>query len=387
MSKTTIDKATEAAEHPILLETQAQLDKAQKSWKQSEILGIDTEFVRERTYRADLGLVQISDGETAWLFDPLAIKTSQAMAEVLTDPGIVKVLHSGSEDLEVLLNAMKVIPEPLVDTQIACAMLGQPLQLGYHHAVKWLFDIEIDKDQTRSNWCKRPLHANQLRYAAMDVVLLPEMLRALRTKLEQAGRWGWLEEDVARMQRNARCPVDPDKAYLRFSGIGRMDETTLRVMKYLARWRELTARERNRARGFVISDAGMLRLASARPSSVAEMQAIDDIHPVALSMYGEKLLELISAAASDHSPLIRLNSLDEKQRRQVKEMRKLVVSKSAELKVDPALLASRRELEKLIRAGADGSPLPDRFLGWRKDVITDHLLALSESRKGPQGTE
>ena len=117
------------------------------------------------------------------------------------------------------------------------------------------------------------------------------------------------------------------------------------------------------------------------------MQAIDDIHPVALSMYGEKLLELISAAASDHSPLIRLNSLDEKQRRQVKEMRKLVVSKSAELKVDPALLASRRELEKLIRAGADGSPLPDRFLGWRKDVITDHLLALSESREGLQKTE
>jgi len=376
MSKTTFNKATEAAEHPILLESQAQLDKAQKSWKQCKILGIDTEFVRERTYRADLGLVQISDGETAWLFDPLAIKTSQPLAEVLTDPGIVKVLHSGSEDLEVLLNAMKVIPEPLVDTQIACAMLGQPLQLGYHHAVKWLFDIEIDKDQTRSNWCKRPLHANQLRYAAMDVVLLPEMLRMLKSKLEQADRWGWLEEDVTRMQRNALCPVDPDKAYLRFSGIGRMDETTLRVMKYLASWRELTASERNRARGFVISDAGMLQLARVKPSSVKEMQAIEDIHPVALSMYGERLLELMSAAASDNSPLARLKPLDVRQRRQAKEMRKLVVSMSAELKVDPALLASRRELEKLIRAEADGSALPDRFLGWRKEIITDELLAL-----------
>ena len=381
MSKTTINKATEAAEHPILLETQAQLDKAQKIWNQSKILGIDTEFVRERTYRADLGLVQVSDGETAWLFDPLTIRTYQQLADTLTNPGIVKVLHSGSEDMEVLMNATGVVPTPLVDSQIACAMLGQPLQLGYHHALKWLFDVVIDKDQTRSNWCKRPLNPRQLHYAAMDVVLLPEMLKTLKPRLESAGRWAWLEEDVARMQRNALNQVEPDKAYLRFSGIGRMDDATLRVMKYLARWREETARERNRARGFVISDAAMLQIAREKPASLEQIKANENIHPVAISLYGDILLQLIFEAASDSTTLTRLKPLDDRQRRQLKEMRKVVLYRSSELAVDPALLASRRELEKLLRAEADEGPMPDRFLGWRKEIITDELLAVAGTNR------
>jgi ribonuclease D len=375
MTKTTIHKATDAAEHPILLETPAQLNEAAVSWNKSGILGIDTEFVRERTYRAELGLVQISDGETAWLFDPLAIKDCGPLQSVLRAPAIVKVLHSGSEDLEVLLNAMDVIPEPLVDSQIACAMLGQPLQLGYHHALKWLFDVDIDKDQTRSNWCKRPLHALQLRYAAMDVVLLPEMLRTLQPKLEQAGRWTWLQEDVSRMQRTALSPVDPDKAYQRFAGIGRMDQATLQALKYLARWREKTASDKNRARGFVISDAGMLQLASMKPSSVEQIKAIEDIHPVALSRYGNHLLQVISKAANDLSPVEKLKPLDDRQRRQLKILRSIVQAAAADLEVEPALLASRRELEKLIRAVASGAELPERFTGWRKEIITDALVA------------
>ena len=374
MSKTTINKAIEAAEHPILLESPAQLKEAEETWVKSNILGIDTEFVRERTYRADLGLVQISDGESAWLFDPLAIKTYDPLRRMMKDPRILKLLHSGSEDLEVLLNAIGAIPEPLVDTQIACAMAGQSLQLGYNHALKWLFDVDIKKDQTRSNWCKRPLNERQLHYAAMDVVLLPEMLVQIRSKLLDAGRWSWLEEDVARMRRNALQTIDPENVYLRFSGIGRMNNETLQVLKYLSRWREQVANERNRARGFVISDSAMLQLATTKPSTAMELRAIDDIHPVALSRYEKILLQLIADAAGDRTPVEKFEQLDDRQRLQLKKMRSIVQSRSTELSVDPALLASRKELEKLIRALATGSPVPERFLGWRKEVITDQLL-------------
>jgi ribonuclease D len=376
MSKITIEKAIEAAEHPILLETLAQLEEAEKTWAKSKVLGIDTEFVRERTYRADLGLVQISDGETAWLLDPLAIKSYGPLLRMMQDPGILKLLHSGSEDMEVLFNAVGAVPALLVDTQIACAMMGQSLQLGYHHALKWLFDVDIDKDQTRSNWCKRPLNGLQLRYAAMDVVLLPEMLATLRPRLEQAGRWSWLEEDVARMQRNALAKTNPEKAYLRFSGIGRMDNETLQVLKYLTRWREQTADERNRARGFVISDSAMLQLARTKPSSVTGLGQIDDIHPVALSRYGKTLLQLISDAAGDRTPVEKLEQFGDQQKLQLKNMRNIVQSRAGELAIEPALLASRKELEKLIRATAAGIPIPERFLGWRKEVITDQLIAV-----------
>lgn len=359
-----------------MLETPAQLKEAAKSWSQSQVLGLDTEFVRERTYRADLGLVQVSDGETAWLFDPLAIESAQALVEMLVNPSIIKLLHSGSEDLEVLLNTYGVLPEPLVDTQVACAMLGQPLQMGYHHTVKWMFDVEIDKEQTRSNWLKRPLTPSQLHYAAMDVVLLPEMLLTLQPRLEQLGRWSWLQEDIARMQQIARTPVDPDFAYLRFSGLGRLDDDTLRALKHLSRWREFTASERNRARGFVVSDAAMLQLARSRPSAAEELRSIEGLHPVALSRYGTALLEALSEATSDQQPVEIPEQLDERQRGLLKKMRQIVQQQSTELDIEPALLASRKELEKLIRALATGSPVPERFLGWRKAIVTDQLTSI-----------
>lgn len=377
MSKLKVKKFLDAAEHPILLQSATQLDDAQKAWQNSTVLGIDTEFVRERTYRAELGLVQISDGQTAWLFDPLALKSHGALRRMFENPAILKVLHSGSEDLEVLLNTVGAIPEPLIDTQIACAMQGQSLQLGYHHALKWLFDVEIDKDQTRSNWCKRPLSKRQLHYAAMDVVLLPEMLLELQPKLEAAGRWNWLEEDVARMQRNALTPIDPETVYLRFSGCGRMDQKTLQALKYLARWREGVAIESNRARGFVVSDQALLQLARQRPQTIEEFAQIEGLHPVAASRFRETLLDLIAQAGRDPAPVEKFEQLDEQQRRQLNKMRSIVETRAGELGVEPALLASRKELEKLVRALSLGAPVPERFLGWRKDVVTDRLIAVA----------
>jgi ribonuclease D len=373
---TSLKQALSAGEHPILLESSAQLESAAKQWEEIEVLGIDTEFVRERTYRADLGLVQVSDGQTAWLVDPLANTSLEPLAQLMANPAITKVLHSSSEDLEVLMYVLGQLPEPLVDTQIAAAMLGQPLQLGYHHAVKWLFDIAVDKDQTRSNWCRRPLHARQLRYAAMDVVLLPMMQQELRSLLEDAGRWQWLEEDVARIKRNSLLAVEPEKAYLRFPAASRLDDAGLKALRALASWREKIAKKKNRARGFVISDNGLMQLARLRPGNIEEIREIEDIHPGALARYQDELLQLIADSQSSPAPVEKIEPLRKSQTMQLKAMRRLVNARAQELAVDPALLASRKELEKLIRAAANGEQPPERFLGWRKSVITKDLLPL-----------
>ncbi len=376
LDNTSLTQALTAGEHPILLESATQLSTAAKQWANSKVLGIDTEFVRERTYRADLGLVQVSDGRTAWLIDPLAVGSLEPLAVLMANTAITKILHSSSEDLEVLMNTLGQLPEPLVDTQIASAMLGKPLQLGYHHAVKWLFDIAVDKDQTRSNWCRRPLHSRQLRYAAMDVVLLPMMLQKIRPQLEDAGRWEWLVEDVKRMKRNSLIPVEPEKAYLRFPGIGRMDSQGLQALQALAAWRENTAKRKNRARGFVISDAGLMQLAQRRPASKNEIGEIEEIHPGALARYQDQLLRLITDSKSVKFQVEKIENLSNRQQKQLKAMRSSVNESAQQLGVDPALLASRKELEKLIRAAAAGQPLPERFLGWRKKIITEDLMPL-----------
>ena len=370
-----VKTALSAAEHPILLESAAQLLSAAKQWQNCRTLGIDTEFVRERTYRADLGLVQISDGATAWLVDPVALGSLDPLTELMAQKNITKILHSSSEDLEVLLHVLGVMPEPMVDTQIACAMLGQSLQLGYHHATKWLLGVDIDKDQTRSNWCRRPLNSKQLRYAAMDVVLLPMMLDELQQRLENIGRWEWLEEDVARMKRNSLSPVTPQNAHLRISANGRLDDSTLKVLQVLAAWREEIADSRNRARGFVVSDTGLVKMAQLKPSSPDEIRDIEEIHPGVLRRYQDQLLQLIASARSDNSAVERIEPLGNAQKKQLNRMRQTVKSRAEELDIDPALLASRRELERLIRAVSQQQPLPERFLGWRQQIITRDLLA------------
>jgi ribonuclease D len=376
MPRSIIDQAIEAAKHPNLLESPAQLETAERAWSRSGTLGIDTEFVRERTYRADLGLVQISDGKTAWLWDPLCFEDFAPITRLLENPGIVKVLHSGSEDLEVLRYALGALPEPLVDTQIACAMLGQPLQLSFQGAAKWLFDVDIDKEHTRSNWLQRPLRPGQLEYAAMDVVLLPSILDRLKPRLETAGRWPWLQEDVARMQRGSELSVNVDEAWMRIGGASRLDDEGLRALRELARWREQTAAARNRARGFVVSDAGLMELARSRPVTGAQLRTLEHLHPRALARHEAELLDVIGRASADRTPIERVKPLNDAQHRLLKQMRRLVQQRAGELGVDPALLASRRELEKLIRAQAGEGLVPERFLGWRREAITDELLAI-----------
>ena len=289
----TIDQALRAAEKPILVETAAQFEHAADAWRHEDVLGIDTEFVRERTFRANLGLVQVSDGRTAWLIDPIATRTLAPLNEIFTNRNVTKILHSASEDLEVLLQTAGALPQPMVDTQIACAMLGQPLQLGYQQAVKWLLEVSIDKDQTRSNWCRRPLRTNQLRYAALDVVLLPLMLQKLKPALEEKGRWEWLEEDVTRMQRHSRKPANPEDAYLRFARIGHLEQASLNILQALAEWREKIAIQRNRARGFVVADGALMSIAQTRPSTSTELKAIEGIHPVAFDRYQEVILNIV----------------------------------------------------------------------------------------------
>lgn len=376
MPRTTVNEALEAATRPVLLETQPQLDSAEREWLRTPVLGIDTEFVRERTYRAGLGLVQVSDGATAWLWDPLPFRDPDTIRSLLHNPRITKVLHSGSEDLEVFRHSLDATPQPLIDTQIACALLGQPLQLSLQGAVKWLFDIDMEKEHTRSNWLKRPLRAGQLRYAAMDVVLLPLMLEELKSKLEAVGRWSWLEEEVDRMQRNSEVDTDPDAAYLRIKAAGRLEDDALRALRALARWREFTARDRNRARGFVISDAGLLELARIRPSAAAQLNAVEHVHPRALARYREELLQALSRAASDRSPLFRPEPLNAAQRTTLDRMRQRVQQRARALQLDPALLASRKELERLLRSVSAGKGLPERFSGWRGAVIGNELLEI-----------
>ena len=373
-----INIALSAADMPIMVESAQQLEQAVNDWLKCEIIGIDTEFVRERTWRADLGLVQLSDGKTVWLVDPLKTGTLDPLATLLNNQNIIKILHAPSEDLDVLLFTTGAVPEPLFDTQIACAMLGQPLQMGYHTTVEWLLGITIDKGETRSNWCHRPLRAAQIKYAALDVCLLPMMQRQLLAKLNDLNRESWLAEDCARLLTKARTPADPEQSWKRINGNNRLDGSSLAILMSLATWRDQQAERRNLARGFVIRDNDLMTIANKKPGSLSALSDLNILHPRALQRHGTALIANIDQILRQELTAEVPDSLKPEHRKLMNDMRKLVQLKASELSIDPALLASRRELEGLILL-PEGQPLPERFLGWRQDIITTGLIALKEA--------
>ena len=369
-----ITTAIEAANSAILLNTSAQISRAAKAWKRSSVLGLDTEFVRERTFYSNIGLVQISDGHTVWLVDPLVEGATQPLRALLEDASITKVVHSPSEDLDVLDYAIGALPQPLVDSQLACALLGQPLQSGLHTATQWLLDVEIDKDQTRSNWCARPLKQAQLKYAALDVCLLPLMWQILQAKLKEKNRLGWLQEDCAKQLEKAREVDDYFIYWQRIRGIGRLDGKSLAILQALTVWREGEARQRNLPRGFVIPDNALLAISRDKMTSLLEMGEIDNLHPRAIERHGSKMSELVTNTLDSALQLETIKILTPAQRRILGDLRSAVQKKSDELDVEPTVLASKKDLEILIQTNA--VEWPPRLKGWRQKEFGEDLLRI-----------
>ena len=151
------------------IETQAALEDSCRYWLTLSVIALDTEFMRTNTFYPKLGLLQVADDNQCYLIDPLKINDWSCFTSVLTNPGCEIVLHSAGEDLVTLLVAFGQLPDVLFDTQIASAYAGLGFSLSYQALVRGLIGRELPKDQTRSDWLKRPLSESQLKYAANDV--------------------------------------------------------------------------------------------------------------------------------------------------------------------------------------------------------------------------
>ncbi|MGI9293980.1 MAG: ribonuclease D, partial [Pseudomonadales bacterium] len=144
-----------AVSHELVTDT-ARLQTLCAAWHKMDAIALDTEFVRTNTYYAKLGLVQIYDGEQARLLDPLQPDLRAPLAAILEDANLVKVLHSCSEDIQILQGYCAVEVVNVFDTQIAAAMSGFGFSLSYQKLVESICGVQLPKDATRSDWLQRP---------------------------------------------------------------------------------------------------------------------------------------------------------------------------------------------------------------------------------------
>ena len=340
--------------------------------QQSAVIGLDTEFLRERTYRAQLCLVQLATARDCYLVDPLGNTQLSVLQPALASLQSVKILHAARQDLEVLFPAFGSVGN-VFDTQVAAGLAGMPAQVGYADLVKRLLGIELDKSHTRTDWSRRPLSAAQLMYAAEDVRHLAPLRQLLLEQLDKLGRLSWLDEELLGLVAGDSLFVDPDRAWERLKGIAELDEGRQRLARLLAAWRERRASDRDRPRSWILDDTGLRALVAQVPRTAAALAQLPELAPGFIEHSGSEILALIDSAQLPAAlpPLPGRTRPDADATARLKKLSGVVSEVAAALGLGSEILATRRDLEQVAGGNAGAAPLR----GWRRAAIGDALLA------------
>ncbi|MBN2248572.1 MAG: ribonuclease D [Coriobacteriia bacterium] len=346
----------------------------------ASVIALDTEFMRERTYYARLCLIQLAADGATYLIDAIALEGRlEPLARVLTAPGIVKVVHAGSQDVEVLLRATGGTVAPIFDTQIAATLAGFPTQVGYAQLVKDMLGEHVDKSDTFTDWSVRPLSEAQLRYAEADVLHLPEVYRLLNERLSREGRLGWLADDFERLADPATYDVDLRELYRRVKRASSLDRRSLAVLRELAAWRESEAQRRDTPKRWLISDESLIEIARRRPASASELGAIRGVNDRVAARSATAVLAAIRegmAVPDDELPRLPKRDRVPADAQPVADLLSAVLRvRAREHGVAPSLIASRDDLERFVSGDREGHPLSS---GWRHTLVGAELAAIVE---------
>jgi ribonuclease D len=326
---------------------------------------LDTEFHRERTYYPKAALVQIAWPGELVLIDPLAVDLSP-LREVM-ESDTLAVLHAASQDLEVLELECGAVPQRLFDTQIAAGFLGMstPSLSSLHERE---LGVQLPKSNRLTDWLVRPLGEAQLDYAASDVAQLLEIHDRLVAQLEEKGRVPWADAECEIMRTRWRGPRDPDEAWRKIKEARHLKGKALTVVRAVAGWRERRAAEIDQPVRFVLSDIAVVGVAQAAPKDVEALGRIRGIDKgMAKGSLGPAILDAVAVGvASDwRPPRPPRRSNDTRDLRPAVALVAAWVNQLAhDRQLDPSLLATRADVEALVR-GDDDARLA---VGWRAEL-------------------
>jgi ribonuclease D len=365
----------------IWIEREDELAGLAHALERSGAIGLDTEFMRERTFFPGLCLLQLAAGAQIWCVDTLRCGSLDPLVPALTAPGHPKIIHSARQDLEAFYLNVKRVISPIFDTQIAAGCIGLKPQIGYADLVKTLLDVSLPKGQTRTDWSRRPLTAAQLEYAADDVAYLNEVADRLSERLRALGREQWVIEDCRALEDPSLYEPDPADAWKRLRSLHKLPPAMRARAKVLAVWREKTARQRNLPRGWVLDDEALFRTAESLPATAAALAAtLSSRRPMSEAL-AEDLLDALRDSASgtmDSAPAADLRPTPE-QKAVADRLAGVVDAHAAALAISSEILATRGELKALAMGSRDVAALK----GWRRAEIGEKLLAaLEQSRPG-----
>lgn len=352
--------------------------------REAGAVGVDTEFIWDRTYYPTLGVVQIGlpDGHCE-LIDAPAIEDWSPLAELMSDPNTVKILHDAQQDLNILHRACGALPKNIFDTQRSSGFVGLSATISLSELLKTLLRIRLAKTETRSDWTARPLTEAQTKYAEDDVRYSVDLMLKIMAKADDLGRKAWIENEM-KIYEDPQNYVesDPDYEMPRVRGSGSLTQLQRDTLRSLGAWRERKARRRNLPRGFILSDDAIVSLVKRPPASADGIQQMKGLSERSADRNRRYIWEAIERGRSGELPVLPNNKFKGPQPDDGYESRvdlSLAAIKGICLadKIDPALIGNRAEVTAFVLEIDNLEEERHRMLrGWRAEFCGLNLASL-----------
>lgn len=353
----------------------SELDEFCKKLSHQAWFAIDTEFVRQDTYYAELSLIQIysEQGDLA-LIDPLVLKDMAPLWTLLANPAVTKVFHSARQDIEILFQVGGLMPQNVFDTQIAGVFLGYGDMAGFARVIENELKVTLDKDQTRTNWHQRPLTNRQIQYALDDVRFLAPLYQKMQQQLSAVQKQA-LSWDFEQLLDTSLYQINPDQAWLKLKGTQNFSPKQLGLTKVLTAWRERMAIEINQPRKWIINDDVILYLAKRPVRALEGLYKVPDLNAGLVRQFGEAIIQQLDWAFAHEEAWPDKPSKAEPAQPQEDTQVQLAMSYAHQVALNAGLnlnnLAQRRDILCLLRKQPN---MLDQ--GWRALLLGEPLKQL-----------
>jgi len=371
---------------PEYIDSDEALNLACKQLRNADTLCVDTEFHRESTYYPEFALIQIATRDACYLIDPVALSDLSPLWELMHNPDILKVFHAPRQDMEIILKESGALPLPLFDTQIAAALLGFGLQVGFGNLVQRILGKSLPKAESFTDWLRRPLRPSQLSYAADDVIYLMPVYRQLREQLQARGRLAWLDEEQAALCSEETYTNDAENVFWRVKGVNKLKAKQLAILRTLAAWREREAKKRNIPRRRIVADEPLLSLARKPHLTLEQLSGIRGLNSGVARRFGKEMLHAWQQGRQcpeSEWPRPKASPRNsEGTEMRLELLSALVRLRAEETQIAANILAGKQDIAALASWVNHGSfsmdEVPDNpcLRGWRKRLIGDDILRM-----------
>ena len=349
------------------------------------IVAFDTEFVSEDSYQPELCLIQLAAEDRLAIVDPLEVQTLLPLWELLISPGRETLVHAGREEFRFIYKATGRRPSLWFDVQIAAGLIGMEYPASYGTLSSKLLGRTLAKDETRTDWRRRPLTPRQLEYALQDVAELEQIRDALHRRLSELGRLDWLAQELADWQQDVE-EYDTGERWQRTAGIAGLSLRSLAIVREIWLWRDAEASRRNIPTRRVLRDDLLVELAKRQTADVKRIRSVRGMERGDLQRYMPKIAQCVEKAMTlKDNELPRLPK--KSSRPQLNALGQFLstalgsICRSAN--VAPSLAGTAQDVRDLIAyrlklGGFAPGEVPLLARGWRAEVVgqvIDHLLA------------